>query len=109
MLAGAINRIHRVAKRKGHGVRGERREARQRLKVKREILRRAALAQENGSCGAVRIELRLTLKARKLLIRLSAKNAKNIRIRPSEVHGGYMESEFVAAYKQSLVKEAVRA
>ncbi len=78
MLAGAINRIHRGAKRKGHGVGGGPRERGQRLKVKREILRRAALAQQNGSCGAVRIELGLTLKARKLLIRLSAKNAKNI-------------------------------
>jgi len=47
------------------------------LKVKREILRRAALAQENGGCGVVGIELKTTLKTRKLLILLNEKNAKN--------------------------------
>ncbi len=77
MLAGAINRIHRRAKGKGHGVGGGHRETGQRLKVKREILRRPALVQKNGSCGAVEIELKTTLKTRKLLILLNEKNAKN--------------------------------
>src|SRR5216684_3263163 len=77
MLAGAINRIHRGGKRKGHGVGGGRGETGQRLKIGREILRRAALAQQNGSCGAVGIELKATLKTRKLLILLNEKNAKN--------------------------------
>ena len=79
MLAGAINRIHRAGKRKGHGVGGGRRETGQRVKVKREILRRAALAQENGSYG-VGIGLKATLKARKLLIPLNVKNAKNTEV-----------------------------
>src|SRR5436309_16114478 len=80
MLAGAINRIHRAGKRKGRGVGRGRRETGQQLKAKREILRRAALAQENGTCGAVGIGLKATLKARKLLIPLNVKNAKNTEV-----------------------------